>query len=59
MDQANKNITNMSAREFSERYNWADREQLGEGGFGTVYKVYDRYQHSYVALIVKALTLSA
>ena len=36
--------------EFLARYDYANRTLLGQGGFGQVFKVYDRRDHTYVAL---------
>lgn len=41
----------MTQQEFSERYEYdSNRDLLGEGGFGRVYRAYDSYEHEYVAL---------
>lgn len=41
----------MTQQEFSERYEYdSNRDLLGEGGFGRVYRAYDNYEHEYVAL---------
>lgn len=41
----------MTQQEFSERYEYdSNRNLLGEGGFGRVYRAYDGYEHEYVAL---------
>ena len=41
----------MTQQEFIERYHYdATRDLLGKGGFGRVYRAYDRIEHEYVAI---------
>lgn len=41
----------MTEREFVERFSFdVTTDLLGEGGFGSVYRAYDNFEHEYVAL---------
>ena len=46
----------MTQQEFIERYHYdATRDLLGKGGFGRVYRAYDREEHEYVAIKMQSV----
>ena len=46
----------MTQEEFVKRYTYnPTNDLLGEGGFGRVYRAYDRYEHEYVALKIQSV----
>jgi len=46
----------MTQEEFVKRYTYDPvKDLLGEGGFGRVYRAYDRYEHEYVALKIQSV----
>ena len=46
----------MTQEEFVKRYTYDPiNDLLGEGGFGRVYRAYDKYEHEYVALKIQSV----
>ena len=46
----------MTQQEFAERYHYdSNCDLLGKGGFGRVYRAYDRVEHEYVAIKVQSV----